>query len=83
MKRLCKHVDIEKLENQYQKIIENRDSPQDKPEYVLKEQVNDDKKTFFLQSGNMLIDYDDNLIDTDMRPGIPGLWSASERWIYR
>ena len=81
MKRLCKHINVEELEKQYLKLINKR--PDEKENYVLKDQVNNDKKTFFLQSGNVLVDYDDNLFNTDMRPGIPGPWSASERWIYR
>lgn len=84
MKRLKKwsKADIEKLELQYRKLI---DKPVDTDEsnYVLKNQVNDDKKTFFLTPGNLLVDYDDNLLSTDMRPGPYSPWSQSDRWIGR
>ncbi len=82
MKRLCKTIDINRLENQYRELMDKKYVSENKPQ-VMKNQVNDEKKTFFIQPGNMLIDYDDNLINTQMRPGIPGLWSSSERWIYR
>ena len=80
MKRLQK-LDINKLEQQYFEMIEDQ-----KPEpqtYEMKDIANDDSKTFFIQPGNLLIDYDDNLLDTEIRPSIPGPWSSSERWIYR
>ena len=82
MKRLCKTIDINRLENQYRELMDKKYVSENKP-LVMKNQVNDEKKTFFIQPGNMLIDYDDNLINTQMRPGIPGFWSSSERWIYR
>ena len=84
MKRLCKHVDIDKLELQYRKLIDEVPQIEQSPRYTLTDQVNDnDQKTFFIQPGHLLVNYDDNLLNTTIRPGIPGPWSASERWIYR
>lgn len=80
MRRLQK-LDVNKLEQQYFKMIENQDEePQN---FEMKDLTNTDSKTFFIQPGNVLVDYDDNLIDTEVRPGIPGPWAASERWIYQ
>jgi hypothetical protein len=83
MKRLRKwsKIDLEELEQQYQRLQKSED-PEDEL-YQLENVVNDDKKTFFIQPGNLLVEYDDNLYDTQMRPGIPGYWQASERWIYQ
>jgi hypothetical protein len=84
MKRLKRRskLDIEDLELQYQRLQDDLDVPEEEL-YHLENNVNNDKKTFFIQPGNLLVEYDDNLLDTTMRPGIPGYWQASERWIYK
>jgi hypothetical protein len=89
MKRLIRlsALDMKKLEEDYLKMIEKENqssSPSNKQTYKLtdKTEMNDDKKTFFPSSG-LLIEYDDNQVDTNPRGGIPGPWAASLRWIGR
>lgn len=89
MKRLVRlsALDMKKLEEDYLKMIEKENqssSPSNKPTYKLtdKEKMNDDKKTFFPSTG-LLVEYDDNLVDTNPRGGIPGPWAASMRWLGR
>ena len=91
MKRLVRlsELDVKKLEEDYLKMIEKEKTSLDSPstKYELKnstdnEDKNNDVKTFFISPSN-LVDYDDNLIDTNPRGGIPGPWAASMRWIGR
>jgi hypothetical protein len=88
MKRLVRlsAIDLEKLEEDYLRMIEkdNQSSfPSKEGKYKLPDnKENDDVKTFFPSPSN-LVEYDDNLIDTNPRGGIPGPWAASMRWIGR
>ena len=50
--------------------------------YELKEHTNNDAKTFLINPTN-LVDYDNDQRDTSPRPGIPGPWASSLRWIGR
>jgi hypothetical protein len=86
LKRLIRQadIDVEELELQYLNLQSDLDDDDEEEQlYELKDQVNNDKKTFFIQPGNLLVEYDDNQYDTTPRPGIPGYWQASERWIYQ
>ncbi len=85
MKRLIRlsAIDIQKLEDEYMKMIERcKIDRVDNKDYKLKPLEDNDVKTFMISPKN-LVDYDDNLVDTTPRPGIPGLWSDSMRWIYK
>ena len=87
MKRLVKlsEIDVQNLEKEYRRMIE--DSEKDfydkgKKNYELQTHENNDAKTFLINPQN-LIDYDNDQIDTSPRPGIPGPWASSLRWIGR
>lgn len=79
--------DMQNLELEYCRMIEkyNKGYSDDKNgKFQLKDLDEDDtdKKTFMITTKN-LVDYDDNLTQTNPRPGIPGFWSDSMRWIGR
>jgi len=88
MKRLVRlsAIDIQHLEEEYLKMIERckkqQYSKEEEPSYKLEPVVDNDKKTFLISPQN-LIEYDDNMTNIMPRPGIPGLWSDSMRWIGR
>jgi len=88
MKRLVRlsAIDIEKMENEYRRMIEqshkNFFNNKENVKYELKEHTNNDAKTFLINPQN-LVEYDNNQLDTAPRPGIPGPWSSSLRWIGR
>ena len=84
MKRLISFVDIKQLEKEYTRLIDNisRDNS-DSSEGILlaDERDNNNNLTFFVQPGGMLVEYDDNQLFTDPRPGEQGWYSDSLRWI--
>lgn len=87
MKRLVKlsELDMDELEKEYRRIIEDNEKDfYDKghKNYELKEHTNNDTKTFLINPTN-LVDYDNDQRDTSPRPGIPGPWASSLRWIGR
>lgn len=88
MKRLVALTadDMKNLEQEYCRMIERYNkgySNDGNGKFELKSHDDvEDKKTFMITTRN-LIDYDDNMTQTTPRPGIPGLWSDSMRWIGR
>ena len=87
MKRLVKlsEIDVQNLEKEYRRMIEDNEKDfydKGKKNYELQTHENNDAKTFLINPQN-LIDYDNNQIDTSPRPGIPGPWASSLRWIGR
>ena len=50
--------------------------------FELKNHDNNDAKTFLINPQNE-VEYENNQLDTMPRPGIPGPWSSSMRWIGR
>lgn len=87
MKRLVKlsEIDVQNLEKEYRRMIEDNEKnfyDKGKKNYELQTHENNDAKTFLINPQN-LIDYDNDQIDTSPRPGIPGPWASSLRWIGR
>lgn len=87
MKRLVKlsEIDVQNLEKEYCRMIEDNEKDfydKGKKNYELQTHENNDAKTFLINPQN-LIDYDNDQIDTSPRPGIPGPWASSLRWIGR
>ena len=87
MKRLVKlsEIDVQNLEKEYRRMIEDNEKDfydKGKKNYELQTHENNDAKTFIINPQN-LIDYDNDQIDTSPRPGIPGPWASSLRWIGR
>ena len=87
MKRLVKlsEIDVQNLEKEYRRMIEDNEKDfydKGKKNYELQTHENNDAKTFLIKPQN-LIDYDNDQIDTSPRPGIPGPWASSLRWIGR
>ena len=87
LKRLIKlsDIDISKLEQEYQKmILDNEKSSYDNrnKKFELQDHHNSDAKTFLVNPQN-LIDYENEQNDTSPRPGIPGWWASSMRWLGR
>lgn len=87
MKRLVKlsEIDVQNLEKEYRRMIEDNEKDfydKSKKNYELQTHENNDAKTFLINPQN-LIDYDNDQIDTSPRPGIPGPWASSLRWIGR
>lgn len=48
--------------------------------YTMSGEANPDC-TFFVRPGTQLVEYENGQADTPPYPSIPGLWSASERWL--
>ena len=91
MKRLVKlsAVDMNKLEMEYRRMIEDNErsffdgnSKTNDKNFELKRDENNDAKTFVLNPQNV-VDYENEQLDTNPRPGIPGWWASSMRWIGR
>lgn len=73
-------LDIKKLEQQYFSMINKGNIEYAEKTYSLPPVKQGDKLSFLLNPHN-LIEYDDNLINTQPRPGIDGLYQNSLRWI--
>ena len=87
MKRLVKlsEIDVQNLEKEYRRMIEDNEKDfydKGKKNYELQTHENNDAKTFLINPQN-LMDYDNDQIDTSPRPGIPGPWASSLRWVGR
>lgn len=44
---------------------------------------NEDDLTFLIRPDALVVNYDNDQHDTTPRPGTPGPWEASDRWIGR
>lgn len=91
MKRLIKlsELDINNLEMEYRRMIEDNErsyfdggKEENDKNFELKQHENNDAKTFVLNPQNV-VDYENEQLDTNPRPGIPGWWASSMRWIGR
>lgn len=83
-RRLCRSTPLVDLETEYQRLMRSVDLDDlGDANYHLLDDESTDRRTFMLAPMAKLVEYEDTQYDTPPRPGIPGLWMDSLRWIGR